>query len=219
MLASTRCRPPPGLAQPLSRGDRRAVVRLALAAAPRRALARAARAVLVPLTDDERAGCETPELFRLGIRPYYLSLIDREHPLLPGADAVDPRARRGAHPRPGELRDPLGEDKTGPVPAIVHKYPDRVLFLALDALLRLLPALHPPPHHQGREAELAKGAAAGHRVHPRAPRGARRAHLGRRPVPALDERLEELLRAAARDSPRGDDPHRHPRARCACRCG
>jgi lysine 2,3-aminomutase len=35
--------------------------------------------------------------------------------------------------RPGELLDPLGEDKTRPVPAIVHKYPDRVLFLALDS--------------------------------------------------------------------------------------
>jgi lysine 2,3-aminomutase len=33
---------------------------------------------------------------------------------------------------PGELRDPLGEDKTRPVSAIVHKYPDRVLFLVTD---------------------------------------------------------------------------------------
>src|SRR5205823_14946436 len=31
-----------------------------------------------------------------------------------------------------ERRDPLGEDKHRPVRAIVHKYPDRVLFLALD---------------------------------------------------------------------------------------
>jgi lysine 2,3-aminomutase len=37
-----------------------------------------------------------------------------------------------ARVRPGELLDPLGEDHTRPVPAIVHKYPDRVLFLALD---------------------------------------------------------------------------------------
>jgi lysine 2,3-aminomutase len=34
--------------------------------------------------------------------------------------------------QPGELRDPLGEDAHRPVPAIVHRYPDRVLFLALD---------------------------------------------------------------------------------------
>ncbi|MGZ3481034.1 MAG: KamA family radical SAM protein, partial [Myxococcaceae bacterium] len=32
---------------------------------------------LVPLTEDERRGCEeTREMFRLGISPYYLSLID-----------------------------------------------------------------------------------------------------------------------------------------------
>ena len=32
----------------------------------------------------------------------------------------------------GELRDPLGEDRHRPVRALVHKYPDRVLLLALD---------------------------------------------------------------------------------------
>ena len=42
-------------------------------------------------------------------------------------------ARAEARVRPGELRDPLGEDPHRPVPAIVHKYPDRVLFLALDS--------------------------------------------------------------------------------------
>ena len=31
---------------------------------------------------------------------------------------------------PGDLRDPLGEDPHRPVRAVVHKYPDRVLFLA-----------------------------------------------------------------------------------------
>ena len=40
--------------------------------------------------------------------------------------------RAEARIRPGELADPLGEDKTRPEEAIVHKYPDRVLFLALD---------------------------------------------------------------------------------------
>ena len=35
----------------------------------------------VPLTPDERAGVqETAALFRIGISPYYLSLIDPEHP-------------------------------------------------------------------------------------------------------------------------------------------
>jgi lysine 2,3-aminomutase len=88
---------------------------------------------LVPLTEDERRGCEeTRETFRLGISPYYLSLVDREHPFCPvRMQAIPTRAETRI--RPGELRDPLGEDPHRPVPAIVHKYPDRVLFLALDS--------------------------------------------------------------------------------------
>src|SRR6187397_2163496 len=39
---------------------------------------------VIPLTPDERAGVqETSSLFRVGISPYYLSLIDRDHPLCP----------------------------------------------------------------------------------------------------------------------------------------
>jgi lysine 2,3-aminomutase len=37
-----------------------------------------------------------------------------------------------AHVSDGEFRDPLGEDGLMPAPAIVHRYPDRVLLLALD---------------------------------------------------------------------------------------
>ncbi len=87
---------------------------------------------LLELTPEERAGCvETAEIFRMGISPYYFSLIDREHPFCPvRMQAIPTKAE--ARVRPGELLDPLGEDKTRPVPAIVHKYPDRVLFLALD---------------------------------------------------------------------------------------
>lgn len=88
---------------------------------------------LIPLTEDERRGCvETKELFRLGITPYYLSLIDPEHPFCPVRMQAIPVAREAVN-NPGELVDPLGEDKHRPVPAIVHKYPDRVLFLALDS--------------------------------------------------------------------------------------
>src|SRR4051812_34906561 len=87
---------------------------------------------LVPLTDDERRGClETRGVFRLGITPYYLSLIDPAHPFCPvRIQAIPVRAEADRHA--GELRDPLGEDLHRPVRAIVHKYPDRVLLLALD---------------------------------------------------------------------------------------
>jgi lysine 2,3-aminomutase len=84
------------------------------------------------LTEDERLGVqETAAIFRLGISPYYLSLCDPTHPLCPvRMQAVPTRAE--AKKSPGELSDPLGEDKHRPVTAVVHRYPDRVLFLALD---------------------------------------------------------------------------------------
>ena len=86
----------------------------------------------VRLTEDERLGClETRGTFRLGIPPYYLSLIDPDHPFCPvRMQAIPVRAEAQKHD--GELRDPLGEDRHRPVRAIVHKYPDRVLLLALD---------------------------------------------------------------------------------------
>jgi lysine 2,3-aminomutase len=86
----------------------------------------------LPLTEDERRGCvETAGIFRLGISPYYLSLVDPAHPACPvRMQAVPTRAEAVTHA--GELRDPLGEDKTRPTEAIVHRYPDRVLLLALD---------------------------------------------------------------------------------------
>ena len=88
---------------------------------------------LVPLTEEERRGCEeTREVFRLGISPYYLSLIDRQHPFCPVRMQAIPTSAE-ARVRPGELRDPLGEDPHRPVATIIHKYPDRVLFLALDS--------------------------------------------------------------------------------------
>ncbi len=86
----------------------------------------------LPLTADERRGCEeTRGTFRLGISPYYLSLIDPDHPYCPvRMQSIPVRAEAEKHD--GELRDPLGEDHNRPVRAIVHKYPDRVLLLALD---------------------------------------------------------------------------------------
>ncbi len=85
------------------------------------------------LTEAERAGCrDTAALFRLAISPYYLSLIDRQHPFCPVRMQAIP-VQAEAHLRPGELEDPLGEDLTRPVHSIIHRYPDRVLLLALDS--------------------------------------------------------------------------------------
>jgi lysine 2,3-aminomutase len=87
---------------------------------------------LVPLTDDERSALQSaPAHFRVGITPYYFSLIDGEHPDCPVRMQVIPRAGELVI-EPGELLDPLGEDAHRPVPAIFHRYPDRCLLLALD---------------------------------------------------------------------------------------
>src|SRR5512136_1045425 len=87
---------------------------------------------VVDLTSEERGAIAgTARLFRLGATPYYASLMDRGHPFCPVRMQVVPSAAE-ARPAPGDLRDPLGEDGRRPVRAVVHKYPDRVLFLASD---------------------------------------------------------------------------------------
>jgi lysine 2,3-aminomutase len=63
--------------------------------------------------------------FRVQITPYYAGLIK----------AKDDPLYRQVVPDPAELEehdgaaDPLSEDEDSPVPSIVHRYPDRVLFL------------------------------------------------------------------------------------------
>jgi lysine 2,3-aminomutase len=87
---------------------------------------------LLPLTEEERAGlAAAPQHFRVGVTPYYFSLIDRGHPDCPVRMQVIPRAGE-LRIEPGELLDPLGEDAHRPVSAIFHRYPDRCLLLALD---------------------------------------------------------------------------------------
>jgi lysine 2,3-aminomutase len=89
-------------------------------------------AARLPLTDAERAGiAAAPGLFRVGATPYYFALVDRDHPDCPIRRQIVPTADE-TQVRPEELVDPLGEDSHSPTPAIVHKYPDRVLLLAVD---------------------------------------------------------------------------------------
>jgi lysine 2,3-aminomutase len=84
------------------------------------------------LSDNERKGFQFPNAsLPLAITPYYASLISPDNPEQP--------IRRGMVPvanellvSPGEARDPLGEDGHSPVKGIVHRYPDRVLFLVTD---------------------------------------------------------------------------------------
>lgn len=63
------------------------------------------------------------------LTPYYAALIDPHDPGDPLRRTVIPD-RRETLAVPGEAVDPLSEDEQSPVPGIVHRYPDRVLFLA-----------------------------------------------------------------------------------------
>jgi lysine 2,3-aminomutase len=89
-------------------------------------------AQLFELTDDERAGlAAAPGLFRIGITPYYLGLADRQNPFCPVRMQVIPTGHETKRAR-GEMLDPLGEDAAEAATGLVHRYPDRVLFLALN---------------------------------------------------------------------------------------
>ncbi len=150
----------------------------------------------IELTDDERRGCvETADIFRIGISPYYLSLIDKQHPFCPVRMQAIPVAAE-ARVRDGELRDPLGEDKTRPVEAIVHRYPDRVLLLALDSCSVYCRHCTRRRITAGGEAELSKAALTEAVEYIRAHREVRDVLIsGGDPLLLSDARLDELLTA------------------------
>jgi lysine 2,3-aminomutase len=64
----------------------------------------------------------------LRITPYYMSLLDRDNPDHALRKSVVPVFDEYIFSR-GEASDPLMEEHDSPVPNIVHRYPDRVLFL------------------------------------------------------------------------------------------
>jgi lysine 2,3-aminomutase len=69
--------------------------------------------------------------FPFSITPYYASLIDFSDKNFPLRKMVIPSIYEQNFSQ-GEFSDPLSEEKDSPVRCIVHRYPDRVLFLATD---------------------------------------------------------------------------------------
>jgi len=83
---------------------------------------------LVCLTPDEELGIQrATERFRMEITPYFARLIDPDNSACPIRRQVIPSAAELVV-TPSEQVDPLAEKKHTPVPAIIHRYPDRVLF-------------------------------------------------------------------------------------------
>lgn len=83
----------------------------------------------IRLSDNEvKPGGINSQSLPLRISPYYISLLEPENP--------DQALRKSVVPvfdefllHSGEASDPLSEEHDSPVPNIVHRYPDRVLFL------------------------------------------------------------------------------------------
>jgi lysine 2,3-aminomutase len=84
---------------------------------------------IVHLSEDEQKAIERiGGRLPLGITPYYASLLDPldpDEPIRRSMIPVGGELVRGS----GEADDPLDEESGSPLPGLVHRYPDRVLFL------------------------------------------------------------------------------------------
>lgn len=87
---------------------------------------------LIKLSPEEQADVLLAEKrLALGITPYFFNLIDKHDLSCPIRRQVIPRIEE-TQSMPWERDDPCGEESSTPVPGIVHRYPDRVLFLVTD---------------------------------------------------------------------------------------
>ena len=84
------------------------------------------------LSEEETAALENKDrLLPISVTPYYMSLLSENDSNQPIRRSVIPTFHELTQ-SPGEADDPLGEEGQSPVPGLVHRYPDRVLFLVHD---------------------------------------------------------------------------------------
>ena len=84
------------------------------------------------LSEEERAGILlTGTKLATAITPHFFNLLHPTDPNCPIRRQVIPRIEETLTD-PSEMADPCGEDSHMPVPGLVHRYPDRVLFLVTD---------------------------------------------------------------------------------------
>lgn len=85
-----------------------------------------------PLTpSEEEAARRTEGRLVMAIPPYWASLMDPQDPNCPIRRQCIPTMEE-FNLREHDLLDPCGEDGDMPVPGLVHRYPDRVLFLVTE---------------------------------------------------------------------------------------
>ncbi|WP_018969121.1 KamA family radical SAM protein [Rubritalea marina] len=86
----------------------------------------------IELSREERSGILlSGNKLAMSITPHFMNLVDRTDPNCPIRRQIIPRVEETLDD-PMELTDPCGEDSHMPVPGLVHRYPDRVLFLVTD---------------------------------------------------------------------------------------
>ncbi len=84
------------------------------------------------LTEQERLGLAMgAERFAVSVTPHFAALMDPFDPKCPIRRQVVPTSEEFVVSA-GDMEDPCGEDHASAVEGLVHRYPDRVLLLALD---------------------------------------------------------------------------------------
>ena len=84
------------------------------------------------LSDEERSGVLlSGDKLALAVTPHFFNLLPANNPDDPIRRQVIPRIEE-TWASPYDMADPCGEDSHMPVPGLVHRYPDRVLFLVTD---------------------------------------------------------------------------------------
>ncbi len=87
---------------------------------------------MIDLSPEERAGVLlSGTRLAFAVTPHFFNLLPPDDPDDPIRRQVIPRIEETVR-NPGEFVDPCGEDEHMPVPGLVHRYPDRVLFLVTD---------------------------------------------------------------------------------------
>src|SRR5919201_3564518 len=84
------------------------------------------------LSTEERSGVLlSGDKLALAVTPHFFNLLPANDPDDPIRRQVIPRIEE-TWTSPYDMADPCGEDSHMPVPGLVHRYPDRVLFLVTD---------------------------------------------------------------------------------------
>lgn len=91
----------------------------------------ALRALMPVSREEDMAFKASGKNLPFAVTPYYAELIDSQDPLCPIRKTVIPRSEEFATTQ-HEMLDPCGEEGDSPMEGLVHRYPDRVLFLVND---------------------------------------------------------------------------------------